>query len=449
MHGKVSIVQTFIMKEKTNPLYQGMGFLSPEFNWMSWAFSCLQLRKHYDNVELYTNSTGKEILIDCFKLPYTKVIIIQDEAADFPDGLWAFPKLMTYALQKQSFIHVDGDVFIWEKLKTLEQGNHLIVQNIEETDHYYRAIYTELKEKDFKISGPVQIALDNGQPLKSVNAGIMGGCNPLFFTEYRELARRLINDNLDKLSLIDRAQFNIIFEQHLFYCLATQKNLSIETQLDEPVTDMVYSKLVDFAGVSTNRSYIHLVGTYKKSIETCIQLAKVLRQDYPDYYYSIINTCKKVGINLFFNCYGDQNTSLLSGDFSYNETITIDWRKLYKTEKKRQQKLELLSREVADLDGFIFKANDLISDLWKTKGEGANYLQVPCSLLRAFRRVEYDELDEIMLSLMTTPQTFKGICNSLEYLFEADELKNDYESFLCLIRLKLKNGCVVKLFQIQ
>src|SRR5204862_1620196 len=102
----------------------------------------------------------------------------------------------------------------------------------------------------------------------------------------------------------DRAQFNIIFEQHLFYCLATQKNLSIETQLDEPVTDMVYSKLVDFAGVSTNRSYIHLVGTYKKSIETCIQLAKVLRQDYPDYYYSIINTSKKVVINLFFNWYG-------------------------------------------------------------------------------------------------------------------------------------------------
>ena len=40
---------------------------------MSWVLSCLSLRNYYDDVELYTDKLGYELLIEKLRLPYTYV----------------------------------------------------------------------------------------------------------------------------------------------------------------------------------------------------------------------------------------------------------------------------------------------------------------------------------------------------------------------------------------
>jgi hypothetical protein len=70
----MNFIYTFWNSQKQeNPLLNSGGFLAPEIHYMSWAFSCLQLSKFYENVELHTNQQGKEILIDVLELPYSKV----------------------------------------------------------------------------------------------------------------------------------------------------------------------------------------------------------------------------------------------------------------------------------------------------------------------------------------------------------------------------------------
>jgi hypothetical protein len=58
----MNFLHTFWNSQKQeNALLNSGGFLAPEIHYMSWAFSCLQLRKFYKNVELHTNQQGKEI----------------------------------------------------------------------------------------------------------------------------------------------------------------------------------------------------------------------------------------------------------------------------------------------------------------------------------------------------------------------------------------------------
>jgi len=63
----MKIVQTFWTGHSEtydNPFDLKGGWLSGEYHWMSWALSCLQLKKFYKEIELVTDKKGKQILID-------------------------------------------------------------------------------------------------------------------------------------------------------------------------------------------------------------------------------------------------------------------------------------------------------------------------------------------------------------------------------------------------
>lgn len=57
------IVQTF-WSGTGNPLNKSYGWNHAEHNLMSWALSCCSLREHYDDVILYTDRQGYEVLIE-------------------------------------------------------------------------------------------------------------------------------------------------------------------------------------------------------------------------------------------------------------------------------------------------------------------------------------------------------------------------------------------------
>ena len=92
------IIQTFWTSEtQENILKNSSGFICPEIYYMSWAFSCLQLTKFYDEIELHTNQADKKILIDLLDLPYTKVhLSLETEFMnELLSNIWAYCKIHT------------------------------------------------------------------------------------------------------------------------------------------------------------------------------------------------------------------------------------------------------------------------------------------------------------------------------------------------------------------
>lgn len=299
----MEIIQSYWSCSKDDLLADQAGWLAPEFNLMSWTLSCLQLKKHYDQVTLYCDRKSKKLLIDELALPYTDVRCELDVLNSYQKGLWAIPKIYAYSKQEKPFLHVDGDVFIWEKFPPELLNKALIAQNMEYATDYYERIMQELEGNLRFFPESIRQERENGNPILAYNAGILGGSDIAFFKTYTKSAFEFITKNLDKLDSIQVSNFNIFFEQYLFYCLAKKHDKKVDVLIDRILGDNQYKGFGDFIEVPYNKTYLHLLGNYKKNESVCLQLANRLRKDFPTYYYKIIDLYRTNGRPLHYDFY--------------------------------------------------------------------------------------------------------------------------------------------------
>lgn len=303
----MNIVQTFWSCNKKNLFNTNFGWLSPEYNIISWALSCLQLKHFYKNVTLYADSVATKLLIDSLELPYTNVVCNLDDLNEYHAGLWALPKIYTYSKQDAPFLHIDGDVYIWKAFENKLLAGDLIAQNQEAGTEYYENKIQHLEK--YLTYLPKEITEDRKacNPIHAYNAGIFGGGDIEFFKSYTHKAFEFVNNNINSLSKINVTDFNIFFEQYLFYCMVKKQNKKVNVLFDQIIGDNEYTGFGDFNEVPHNKQYLHLLGVYKKNKDACLQLANRLRQDYPEYYYRIISLFKKGKLPLFKDYYYSVN----------------------------------------------------------------------------------------------------------------------------------------------
>lgn len=285
----MKIVQSFWSGNK-DLLKSSFGWHGPQYHLMAWTLSCLKLREYYDNVQLYTDQDGYNMLIGCLQLPYSKAHVCFDTINNYPPALWAAAKIHTYEMQQEAFIHVDGDVFIWKKFDAeLEQAS-LIAQNLEISTNYYEQMMGAIINDLRFVPDIIKDALNN-KPFYAYNAGIFGGSDLVFFKEYTRHARQLITENYIRENTPDpRESFNILFEQILFQSLVQQHQKTVACYFKHTFSDDGYDRntVADFTGVPGRRQYLHLIGPHKKNRETCELLAAQLRKEYPAYFYKIV-----------------------------------------------------------------------------------------------------------------------------------------------------------------
>jgi hypothetical protein len=289
----VKIVQSF-WSGKKNLVENNFGWLSPQYHVMAWTLSCLKLKEHYDDLHLYTDTNGYDILINYLKLPYKNVNVCYDAINDYHTNLWALPKIMTYAKQDRPFIHVDGDVFVWERFNNELESAGLITQNKENGTAYYKGLMNAVKQDLIHIPDFLKTELDN-EVIGSYNAGILGGADLAFFKRYADEALNLVNANYNKESgKTPSNNFNILFEQILFYSLSQKEEKKVSTLFTETYNDNGYTTnmFADFTSVSLKLKYLHIIGAKKREEKICELLSRVLLKEYPDYFFKIVSLFK-------------------------------------------------------------------------------------------------------------------------------------------------------------
>jgi hypothetical protein len=297
----MKIIQSFWSCRQDNLLLFKAGWLAPEYNLMSWALSCLQLKKFHSEVSLYADSVSAKMLVDTLQLPYSSVSCSLDELNGYHHQLWALPKIFTYSKQESPFLHVDGDVYVWKRFDQRLLNGELIAQNEEAATLYYENVMRLLENHLDYFPTEIIEHRESKMPIHAYNAGIMGGSNIQFFREYTMEAFHFIKRNLSKLSKIEVTHFNVFFEQYLFYCFAKKLNIRVEVLIESVIGDNEYRGYGDFTEVPYNKTYLHLLGGYKKHSEVCDQMASRLRLDYPEYYYRIISLFRTRSVPLFKN----------------------------------------------------------------------------------------------------------------------------------------------------
>jgi hypothetical protein len=296
----MKIIQTFWTgnSNEDNALDREDGWLSPEYNWMSWALSCLLLRKQFGKVELITDSLGKHILTDLLQLPYSEVSVTLDHVMDgYPPEVWALSKIHTYSSQQEPFIHFDGDLFLYKPIAEGLQRSELLVQNKEKELLFYRRTLDAINEVFTTIPAFCKKEFYQEKPLISINAGIIGGNNPAFFDSCRKAAFDFISANAAHVHKIRTENLNFIVEQYFLYCLAEEAGIPISVISDTVVEDLLYKEYVNFCRIP-EINFIHPVGRHKKNIHVCDNLSRTLRSEYPEVYDFILSTTRRSGVSL-------------------------------------------------------------------------------------------------------------------------------------------------------
>ncbi len=294
----MKIVQTFWCgaQNSNKPLHINGSWTSPEYNWMSWALSTLLLRRHYNQLELYTDEIGKKILIDTLRLPYTKVHIVFHENAIIHPKLFGLAKIHTYSLQQEPFMHVDGDLFLWNPVPQHTKGARLIASNPEVDLFFNKKILDEM-EAHFEYIPDHLKNLNQQEHIFSSNAGIIGGSDLTFIRKYCSEANRIVNENREHLEKVDLGLLNMLIEQISLFYLAAQENVKTVYCVPKPVDHPLYKDYWRFADIP-EVPMIHPVGGCKQIPYVLYHLARRLQLEFPQMYYHILQCCKNENVQL-------------------------------------------------------------------------------------------------------------------------------------------------------
>ena len=212
-------IQTLYMNTTKDPFCDSFGWIAPEYHLMGWALSCLQLHKLYGSITLYANSPAAGLLLDTLQLPFNSLILVHDQLTLPHPDLWALPKIYTYSLQEKPFLHVDGDVFLFEPLDSGLLDSDLVAQNKEvATEHYYFPAQKALM-CHFSFFPPcVKKDFESGKPIHACNAGILGGNNISFYRDYTALTLTQCPQDIE--STVFQNDFEMFYSQLISYLKA-------------------------------------------------------------------------------------------------------------------------------------------------------------------------------------------------------------------------------------
>jgi len=306
---------------------------------------------------------------------------------------------------------------------------------------------------------------------------------------------------------VDINRFNIFFEQHLFHALAKEKGIPINVLIEGIIEDRGYKYLGDFHDIPFNRTYLHLLGHFKKDEFTCIQMAAKLKELFPDYYDRIVYLFRKKNIRLspshfinntnlflkqideqsnshlqrlkfvFKNNHYEDNIELYKRDFDvfYEQLmsilLTIDLNKnLYERDLAAQHwyrnlfadtfstpnkyivrcietEIIISSFDWAGLFNKYYRIGaDYYTNLQLKKGRFFNLIVLEESDNR-FSLYDINEIEHSILLLLSKPLSIYELLYKMKIYFEEFVLQNYYEVYTELILASIKQLVIKKAIQ--
>lgn len=429
----MKIIQSFWSGNK-NPLHNNYGWYSIESHYLGWTLSVNQLRLFYDKVELYTDKLGYDILIKKLNLPYTKVYVLLDELNEFPSNFWSIAKVKVYSLQDEPFLHIDGDVFVWERFKDELLDSDLVAQNSERTSDYYMSSWNLISpELIFKPSEMNDYERGNNY---ACNMGIFGGKNIAFLKEYANNSLDFVIKNKLIWNNIKDFEFNVFFEQVPFGQIVLNKKSKVNFLIEEEFYDNGYKNFGDFDKVSYQKKFLHLLGNFKRDANTCKMMENYVLKYYPHFFKKIVDTFPEIYKNIPVNY-----------DFTFNKNYEWIENLKYKLDMKlsiEENFMFLISKDLLSVElpktfnenialnkDFLitrFLSNRIIRDL---ENEELKILSI-VDFKNQIISFEIDEIDELLIEKINFSINYKMLISETVELLEdnAAEMKNEFKKLV-------------------
>ncbi|MBR8534681.1 hypothetical protein KDU71_03850 [Carboxylicivirga sediminis] len=181
---------------------------------------------------------------------------------------WAAGKLLAYSKQDEPFIHLDGDVFLWDYLPDRIMSSPVLAQSPEffnkyDTSSYYRLLELEelIKFGNGWLPNYWNSYTSNIEVFEAACCGIFGGNDINSINNYSTTAIKIITENKNIWDNWNgNACGNVLVEQFfLILFLNVQGNKNIEYLFDKTKNP--------FSPNSSNTTYTHLIANSKNNIQ--------------------------------------------------------------------------------------------------------------------------------------------------------------------------------------
>ena len=222
------------------------------------ALSVLCASRQFPQVEMIAN----DFSIDMFQkigLPVTSYSNKLNDMKEMSRFFWAYGKLLAYCEQTEPFVHLDNDVFIWQKFPERILNAELCFQSHEPMDVDGYKYYNMLRPCFAAAPVKPQKIVDNEVLDFAYNCGICGGHNLDFFHEWKECSEEYIFAEENQL-LFYQEYASVLIHQNLFH----EQYFAASLIKMHNMRDRVQVLAEDAMEIEKIMKYTHLWGTTKR-----------------------------------------------------------------------------------------------------------------------------------------------------------------------------------------
>lgn len=242
-------------------------------NFYSYLLSALLVKKMGHEIELFCDENAYNMYSE---IPYDKIHIIDFANDGVSSKFWIWSKIKTHLLMNEPYVHIDGDVFLFNDIigDNLTNGNYCVavqsVENGKTISGYFQNLYVNSANPFLKLNNGINW---DKYEYSAYNCGVAGFSDMELKNEYANKVKEILvdisNDNDFKTNRLKYEGMFLIAEQTLLYYLLREKNI-------QPFEIIPYSEIeknnFDFNYWYTilprQIGYCHLLGysKYKKEI---------------------------------------------------------------------------------------------------------------------------------------------------------------------------------------
>ena len=254
-------------------------------NFYTQLLSCLTITEHYKKPTMYTNQKAYDLYIK--DIPYESVVVMDNF---YGADLWSVNKINVIKQMNDDFIHIDPDVFIFDRLFDdfeTSKKYEIIVQDTvpPKNNHYRNFIYQNI---GFFEKNPDVLLSPKTYDGKFVSCGTIGMKKELI-NGYIELTNLLLDGFFDKeLIFPDQHSTPVIIEELGMYYYLKKNDIDYMEILP-------YDKVLKTSNheVGNLVKYTHLWGTSKYDDKIIQLIKKKINKKYPEY-ESLVNKYDKI-----------------------------------------------------------------------------------------------------------------------------------------------------------
>jgi hypothetical protein len=162
------------------------------------TLSTLLAKQFFDKMVLYTTEEIKEMVVKV-GVPYDD--IITEPFKGYSGGTFSIPKLITYSLQNEPFVHIDIDMFLYDLRKNIKQED--VIYSFKDIPNGYdgdfevsKGMYLTYFKGTFDISEKIPKKLKKHIDFSNIpNMSIFGGKNYNLISDAAKYCISIYNNN--------------------------------------------------------------------------------------------------------------------------------------------------------------------------------------------------------------------------------------------------------------